>query len=62
MAEDWQVEEMIQGRNTIYQQGIKIDTLKKENEKLTRDLENTQVLLNLCLDTLKRNGIGLNKK
>jgi len=62
MAEDWQVEEMVQGRNTIYLQGIKIDTLKKENEKLTRDLENTQVLLNLCLDTLKRNGIGLNKK
>jgi hypothetical protein len=52
MAEEWQLEEMVQGRETIRVYSGMISELKKENAQLKRDLENTRVLLNLCLEKL----------
>jgi hypothetical protein len=55
------IDELLALRVTAHEYGGKITTLIQENESLKHDLENTQILLNICLDTLKRNGIGLRK-
>lgn len=56
------LEELVSLRESCRTYSDERTRLRDENERLTRDLENTQVLLHVCLDTLKRHGIGLTKK
>ncbi len=55
-------EELLALRQTVRDFSSEIVQLREENENLTRDLENTQILLSVCVDTLKRHGIAICKK